>query len=61
MTEEAQCSECKNAKPSGTPLAGVEPQSAKYSTGLPNELHGPVRPLPFLYEATGDETTFTDG
>ena len=27
------------AKPSSTPLAGVEPQSAKYSTGLPD---GPV-------------------
>ena len=24
------------AKPSGTPLAGVEPQSAKYAAGLPN-------------------------
>ena len=50
------------AKPSGTPLAGVEPQSAKYSTGLPD---GPARrwstPLPFLYESTGDETMFTDG
>ena len=49
------------AKPSGTPLAGVEGQSAKYSTGLPVELTSLVRPLPFLYEATGDETMFTDG
>ena len=49
------------AKPSGTPLAGVEPQSAKYSTGLPANLSAPCRPLPFLYESTGDETMFTDG
>ena len=26
------------AKPSGTPLAGVEAQSAKYASGLPSEL-----------------------
>ena len=49
------------AKPSGTPLAGVEAQSAKYATGLPPELPSVVAPLPFLYEATGDETMFTDG
>jgi type I restriction enzyme R subunit len=49
------------AKPSGTPLAGVEPQSAKYAAGLPAELTAPVSPLPFLYESTGDETMFTDG
>ncbi len=49
------------AKPSGTPLAGVEPQSAKYSKGLPKDLPALATPLPFLYEATGDETMFTDG
>jgi type I restriction enzyme R subunit len=49
------------AKPSGTPLAGVERQSAKYSTGLPKDLPALVPPLAFLYEATGDETMFTDG
>ena len=50
------------AKPSGTPLAGVEPQSAKYAAGLPDEPHRAwSRPLPFLYESTGDETMFTDG
>ena len=49
------------AKPSGTPLAGVEPQSAKYSAGLPKNLSALVAPLPFLYESTGDETMFTDG
>ncbi|MEX2660059.1 MAG: type I restriction-modification enzyme R subunit C-terminal domain-containing protein [Acidimicrobiales bacterium] len=49
------------AKPSGTPLAGVEPQSAKYAAGLPNNLSALVAPLRFLYESTGDETMFTDG
>jgi type I restriction enzyme, R subunit len=49
------------AKPSGTPLAGVEPQSAKYASGLPKGLPALVSPLPFLYESTGDETMFTDG
>jgi type I restriction enzyme R subunit len=49
------------AKPSGTPLAGVEPQSAKYAAGLPKNLSALVSPLPFLYESTGDETMFTDG
>ena len=29
------------AKPSGTPLAGVEPQSAKFSKGLPKALPHP--------------------
>ncbi|MGD9796819.1 MAG: SDR family NAD(P)-dependent oxidoreductase [Acidimicrobiia bacterium] len=49
------------AKPSGTPLAGVESQSAKYAAGLPQGLTALVSPLPFLYESTGDETMFTDG
>ena len=49
------------AKPSGTPLAGVEPQSAKYAAGLPKDLTALVSPLAFLYESTGDETMFTDG
>jgi type I restriction enzyme R subunit len=48
------------AKPSGTPLAGVEPQSAKYAAGLPKDLTSVVSPLQFLYESTGDETMFTD-
>ena len=43
------------AKPSGTPLAGVEPQTAKYAAGLPPALTAVVSPLPFLYESTGDE------
>lgn len=49
------------AKPSATPLAGVESQSAKYAAGLPKDLPALVSPLPFLYESTGDETMFTDG
>jgi type I restriction enzyme R subunit len=49
------------AKPSWTPLTGVEPQSDKYSKGMPPDLPSVVHPLPFLYESTGDETTFTDG
>lgn len=47
------------AKPAGTPLSGVEPQSDKYSAGLPPNLTPWHRPLPFLYESTGVETFFT--
>ena len=48
------------AKPEGYTLAGVEVQSEKYSTGLPDFLSAPRRPLPFLYESTGVETQFTN-
>ena len=48
------------AKKQGTPLTGVEIQTAKYSEGLPPHLPAPVRPLPFLYESTGVETHFTN-
>ncbi len=48
------------AKPEGHTLAGVEVQSGKYSTGLPDNLAAPRRPLPFLYESTGAETQFTN-
>lgn len=48
------------AKPEGTTLIGVELQSEKYSTGLPDGLPAPVRPLPFLFESTGVETRFTN-
>ena len=44
-----------------TPLAGVKSQSAKASIGLPKDLQALVNPLPYLYEATGDETMFTGG
>ena len=49
------------AKPEGFTLKGVEAQSAKYSTGLPDNLPVYLRPLPFLYESTGVETQFTNG
>ena len=49
------------AKPVGFTLTGVEAQSEKYSTGLPDGLPAPRRPLPFLYESTGVETQFTNG
>ena len=48
------------AKPEGFTLTGVEPQSDKYSTGLPDDLPAYQRPLPFLYQTTGVETRFTD-
>ena len=48
------------AKPEGSTLTGVEVQSEKYSTGLPDNLPAHHRPLPFLYESTGTETQFTN-
>ncbi len=48
------------AKPEGSTLTGVEVQTGKYSTGLPDGLPAPVRPLPFLYQSTGVETRFTN-
>ena len=48
------------AKPEGFTLSGVEIQSAKYSTGLPDDIPTYQRPLPFLYESTGVETRFTN-
>jgi len=49
------------AKAAGTPLSGVEPQSEKYSVGLPDIPPAWHKPLPFLYESTGVETYFTHG
>jgi type I restriction enzyme R subunit len=49
------------AKKEGTPLTGVEPQSARYAQGLPPALPAWRRPLPFSYESTGVETHFTNG
>jgi type I restriction enzyme R subunit len=49
------------AKKQGTPLTGVEPQSARYAQGLPATLPAWRRPLPFVYESTGIETHFTNG
>jgi type I restriction enzyme R subunit len=48
------------AKAEGT-LTGVEAQSAKYAAGLPDNLPAHKRPLPFLFEANGSVTYFTDG
>ncbi len=48
------------AKPEGFALTGVEVQSGKYSTGLPDNLPAYRQPLPFLYESTGVETRFTN-
>ncbi len=48
------------AKKAGTPLTGVETQTAKYSEGLPDALPSHQRPLPFLYQGTGAETRFTN-
>ena len=53
------------AKPVGTPLSGVEWQSSKYADGLPEayRLDAVLKNgrLPFVYEASGTETRFTNG
>jgi type I restriction enzyme R subunit len=49
------------AKKQGTTLTGVEIQSARYAQGLPPKLPAWRRPLPFVYESTGEETHFTNG
>lgn len=53
------------AKPQGTPLSGVEWQSAMYAEGLPPEVRLKSLTkdgrLPFVFEASGSETHFTNG
>ncbi len=49
------------AKKAGSTLTGVEWQSAKYTTGLPEGISALVKPLPFAFESTGVETRFTNG
>ena len=53
------------AKPVGTPLSGVEWQSAMYATGLPESHRRRAvvvdERLPFVFEASGSETHFTNG
>ena len=53
------------AKPEGTPLSGVEWQSAMYAEGLPAEVRLKVLTvdgrLPFVFEASGSETHYTCG
>jgi type I restriction enzyme R subunit len=48
------------AKKVGNTLTGVEIQSDKYKTGLPEDLPAWYRPLPFCYQSTGVETRFTN-
>ena len=48
------------AKPEHHALTGVEIQSAKDTTGLPDALPPWHLPLPFGYESTGIETQFTN-
>jgi type I restriction enzyme, R subunit len=53
------------AKPEGTTLSGVEWQSAMYADGLPPEVRLKALTtdgrLPFIFEASGSETHFTNG
>jgi type I restriction enzyme R subunit len=53
------------AKPVGTTLSGVEWQSAMYAEGLPAEVRLKAVTtdgrLPFVFEASGTETHFTNG
>lgn len=53
------------AKPQGTPLSGVEWQSAMYAEGLPPDVRLKALTtegrLPFVFEASGTETHFTNG
>jgi len=53
------------AKPEGTPLTGVEWQSAMYAAGLPPAVRLKALTvagrLPFVFEASGSETHLTNG
>ncbi|MHB1371295.1 MAG: DEAD/DEAH box helicase family protein, partial [Pseudomonadaceae bacterium] len=53
------------AKPQGTPLSGAEWQSAMYADGLPADVRLKAVTtdgrLPFVFEASGSETHFTNG
>ena len=53
------------AKPVGTPLTGIEWQSAMYARGLPAEVRLKALTvegrLPFVFEASRSETHFTNG
>jgi type I restriction enzyme R subunit len=53
------------AKPEGTPLSGVEWQSAMYAEGLPSDVRLAAQTkdgrLPFVFEASGTEIHFTNG
>jgi type I restriction enzyme R subunit len=58
---DGRCIGVIEAKPEGHTLTGVELQSARYTSGLPDRLPRWHLPLPFAYESTGEETQFTDG
>lgn len=47
------------AKPKGTSLIGVDPQSKRYLEGI-DERIAYTTPVPFAYESTGSETLFRD-
>jgi len=47
------------AKKEGVTLTGIEPQTERYSEGVPAAIPSCTRPLPFLYQSTGVETRFT--
>src|SRR5699024_8132661 len=53
------------AKPEGTTLSGVQWQSAMYAEGLPPDVRLKMQTvdgrLPFVFEASGSETYFTNG
>lgn len=51
---------CIEAKPLGTVLSNVEGQSAKYAAGLPDDIPAAFDGIKFVYEATGEETQFTN-
>src|SRR5436309_4881741 len=46
------------AKPAGYSFTSVEFQAKKYVEGLPASLTAPLKPLPFAYISTGEETVF---
>jgi type I restriction enzyme R subunit len=46
------------AKPAGYSFTSVEFQAKKYVDGLPDSLTAPLKPLPFAYISTGEETVF---
>lgn len=48
------------AKPVGYTLRGVEGQSSSYSEGIDRRLPAWSRPLPFVFESTGEVTQFTN-
>jgi type I restriction enzyme R subunit len=48
------------AKPQGMTLSGVSEQSSAYLHNIPEDVPCAMRPLPFSYESTGDETYFRD-